>query len=172
MVKKPLTDEQWFNLLKLEDLQHRATPLHYAAAYGFSDTVQFIQNSVTEDQWHHLLMVDCENVRTPLHFAAGTGEIKIIRLMKDSITLDRWYELLEVKDEFGYTAVHTAALHLQEAVIQMIKRTITDYELKINLFAPLPPKQPLTLAHDWPYMYYGYSDPDEHGRANKLIEMH
>ena len=172
MVKKPLTDELWFYLLKLEDLHHRATPLHYAAACGFSDTVQFIQNSVTEDQWHHLLMIDCGNVRTPLHAAAGTGVIKIIQLIKDSITLDRWYELLEVNDEYGYTAVHTAALHSHEAVIHMLKRTITDHELQINLFAPLPPKQPLTLAHDWPYMYYGYSDPDEHGRADKLIEMH
>ena len=54
----------------------------------------------------------------------------------------------------------------------MLKRTITNHELQINLSAPLPPKQPLTLAHDWPYMYYGYSDPDEHGRAKKLIEMH
>ena len=92
--------------------------------------------------------------------------------MKDSITLDWWYELLEVKDEFGYTAMHTAALHSHEAVIHMLKRTITDHEQLINLFAPLPPKQTVDCYDHWPYNYYGYSDPDEHEGADKLIEMH
>ena len=84
------------------------TPLHYAAAYGHNDMVEFLLKNVQD-------ISQQDNIgRTPLHLAAYHGRYRIVELL-----LKNGYDVSKPDNE-GSTPLHYAAANRQNRIVELL----------------------------------------------------
>jgi ankyrin repeat protein len=94
-------------------------PLHWAAAHGQLEVVEFITKGLNCDP-----NVETQNGETPLHWAAANGQLEVVQFLTRSLKCDP-----NSKDQHGETPLHWAATNGQLPVVKYLILTVGCSEL-------------------------------------------
>ena len=97
-----------------------ATPLHFAAAFGYQEIVELLLAK------HASSNARTVAGKTPLHWAASEGRTNVVRFLLGHGSM------VNVQDEHGNTPLHDAALNGRNEVVKLLLNSSADVNAKDN----------------------------------------
>ena len=140
-----------FDLLTAKD-PNQVTPLHLAAKYLDSDSMDTILNTLTDQQREDVLRLKDFRGNTPLHFAAKSNNSAAMKAMVKKLEPNKLMPLLLIRnksihsDEYGNSPIEWAAQneHNDPALMQVILDKVISGETSGQ--TSISPKQTEFLA--------------------------
>ena len=110
-----------------DDHDDLRTALQVAIEFGQTEIVQFIKNSLDEQQWHEQLTIETGLGDTALYVATEGVMLEIIKLVLESTSSELWYELLQFAEETQEsTPLHKIVRWNHIDSLNMVKKPLTD----------------------------------------------
>ena len=81
------------------------TPLHLAAAGGYTETVNMILSTVSKDRMFQLITIQDKLGRTALHAAVEETNTDTLKALLDSQSLSDINRILSIENVFGTSVI-------------------------------------------------------------------